>query len=981
MRQPFFKLPTTVFGGTPFLVMGYSLEEEPDRQVALYNWTFGKVDVLVTSLNGLIAPCDPKSVLEKKTLELRPGSLILRSTLENLLQSGGYARSERVEQVGEYSIRGEVVDIWSPGLENPMRITWNLDTVEGLRPINLYSQRSEGFERKMTIYPVVAGKDVTLVDYLTTDTKIMIYASQLDEAKIPNQIKSFPGVRLSPDLVNEQGAHLISPPSFTGHIDVVRNHLKSWHETDWKAVIYCHNQGERDRLEELLEDPSITIKGRAILWWPEFIIGDLEHGFCDSVYRLAVLTNSEIFGRYRKRVRLPKFEGGGALSSFMDIKVGDYLVHERHGIGRYLGLTSLKVAKVTSEFLSIEYKGGDKVYVPVFEIQQVQKYLGAEGARPQLSSLDSPAWERLKTKVKEDVAKLAADLLSKAAKRSIRPGVAFPSRTHLEEEFAQSFIYELTPDQKKTLDEVERDMTAPRPMDRLICGDVGFGKTEMAMRAALKCSLSGKQVAVLCPTTILAEQHFRNFSERLADYPVTVQLLSRFQTRGEQKVILDQVQKGGADIVIGTHRLLSKDVHFKDLGLVIIDEEHRFGVRQKNKLLGLRETVDVLSMTATPIPRTLASSLGGIKDLSVIETAPEGRLPIATHAGPFDENIMVKAVQSELDRGGQVFYVHNRVKTLLARKEWLEHLLPGVRIGMAHGQMKENELELAMHNFLHKKIDVLLSTTIIESGLDIPSVNTLVIEEAEEMGLAQLYQLRGRVGRSRIRAYCFLFYTENNMTSDARKRLQALKEFASLGSGLRLAMRDMEIRGAGNLLGPEQHGNVAAVGIETYSRLLNEEIQKLKGGEIPEDYGGPLLELSISAFIPDDYLPAESERVNMYKRILSAGTEDLEKLKDELMDRCGPLPSPAKLLFDAAFLRLIMRTRGISEVHEDSDGLLIYFREGRKIPDKAFGVLMAQSRDLFSFIPGPPAGVRVKFQDNEQPLDALGRFIRVVFEE
>ncbi len=500
------------------------------------------------------------------------------------------------------------------------------------------------------------------------------------------------------------------------------------------------------------------------------------------------------------------------------------------------------------------------------------------------------------------------------------------------------------------------------------------------MRAALKCALSGKQAAVLCPTTILAEQHFRNFSERMADYPVTVQLLSRFQNKAEQKKIVSAVQNGAVDIIVGTHRLLSKDIHFKDLGLVVVDEEHRFGVRQKSKLLSLRETADVLSMTATPIPRTLASSLGGIKDLSVIETAPEGRLPISTHAGVFDEDIMVKAVQAELDRGGQVFYVHNRVKTLLARKEWLQSLMPGVRIAMAHGQMKEEELEVAMHNFLHKKVEILLSTTIIESGLDIPSVNTLIIEEAEEMGLAQLYQLRGRVGRSRTRAYCFLFYSENNMTSDARKRLQALKEFTALGSGLRLAMRDMEIRGAGNLLGPEQHGNMAAVGIETYSRLLNEEIQRQKGGEIPDDPSGPLLEVSASAYLPDDYMPAESERVNMYKRILSTDVAGLEKLKEELVDRCGPLPVPAKTLFDAAFLRLMMKERGISEVHEDMEGILIYFRPDRKIPDKAFGVLMAQSRDLFSFIPGPPSGVRVKSQEDESPLDTLGRFIRLVFE-
>ncbi len=996
-----FKIGEDVFPSRLFGVAGYAEEEEADRQVSLFNWACRDVDVLVTSLAGLDLEADKKGDLQKKTCELRPGSVMTRKGLEDLLQEGGYARADRVEQVGEYAIRGEVVDIWSPGYAFPRRVTWILDSVEGLRPINLYTQRSEGFERETTIYPVRPGTNATLRNYLTSDTFVILF-SQFNgltsapggvpsndsplrtsqgplETAAPLNFESAQVIHVLPDPDETGEIEFLPPPAFSGHLDLLRTQLKKWDDEDWSVVIFCHNQGERDRLEELLDDPSITIKGKSIPWWPHFVIGELEHGFLHPSQRLAVLTNSEIFGRYRKRIRLPKFEGGQTISSFMDIKTGDFLVHERHGIGRYLGLTALKVAKVSSEFLAIEYKGGDKVYVPVFEIQQVQKYLGAEGSRPALSSLDTATWERIKSKVKEDVAKLAADLLNKAAKRSIRPGYAFPAKNHLEEEFAQSFIYELTEDQRKTLEEVERDMTSPRPMDRLICGDVGFGKTEIGMRAALKCALAGKQAVLLCPTTILAEQHFRNFSERMADYPVTLQLLSRFQTKLEQKKILEAVKKGGVDIVIGTHRLLSSDVHLKALGLMIIDEEHRFGVRQKNKLLALRETSDVLSMTATPIPRTLASSLGGIKDLSVIETAPEGRLPISTYAGEFNEEIMVKAVQSELDRGGQVFYVHNRVKTLTARKEWLESLIPNLRISMAHGQMKEEELERAMHDFLHKKIDILLSTTIIESGLDIPTVNTLIVEEAEEMGLAQLYQLRGRVGRSRTRAYCYLFYSMDNMTSDARKRLEALKEFTALGSGLRLAMRDMEIRGAGNLLGPQQHGNMAAVGVETYSRLLNEEIQKQKGEAVAEDFGGPLLELSLSAYIPDDYLPSEAERVNMYKRILSADVKDLEKLKEELIDRCGPLPAVAKTLFDAAFLRMIMKERGVSEVHEEMDGLLIYFRSNFTLPEKSFSILLSQSKDMFSFIAGPPAGVRVKMPEDENPLDTLGRFLRVVF--
>jgi transcription-repair coupling factor (superfamily II helicase) len=678
---------------------------------------------------------------------------------------------------------------------------------------------------------------------------------------------------------------------------------------------------------------------------------------------------------------MPRFDGGaGALASPLDIKAGDFLVHEKHGIGRYQRLQSLKVGKDTSEYLNIEYKGGDRIYVPIFELQQVQKYMGAEGRRPALSSLDTASWEKLKSKVKEDVAKLAAELLKKAARRAAKLGHAFPPAAHLEKEFAESFVYELTEDQKKTWQEVEADMMAPKAMDRLVCGDVGFGKTEIAMRAALKCALAGKQVAFLCPTTILAEQHARNFTERFADYPVTVSFVSRFQTKLEQKEILKQIASGGVDVIIGTHRLLSSDVVFKNVGLVIIDEEHRFGVRQKSKLLAFRETVDVLSLTATPIPRTLSASLGGIKDLSVIETAPEGRLPISTRVGVFDEDVMVKAVQAEFDRGGQVFYVHNRVKTLLARKKWLETVLPGVRIGMVHGQMKENELEEAMHGFLHRKIDLLLATTIIESGLDIPSVNTLIVEEAEELGLAQLYQLRGRVGRSRTRASCYLFYSLGGMTADAKRRLEALREFTALGSGFRLAMRDMEIRGAGNLLGPQQHGNMAAVGIETYSRLLNEEIHRQKSGVIDEDVPQEMvLEVSLTAFLPDDYLPSESERVQMYKRILAANEALLTKLKEELIDRCGPLPSPAKTLFDAAHLRLLAQAKGIVEIHQETDDVVFYFRPRYELPENSFQRLLAENDKLWRFIPGPPVGVRVFQEDGEGPLDTIGRFLRAVF--
>jgi len=963
-----------------FPVVAYTIDDEPGRQVSLYQWLFDKAKILVCSLEGMELNCDSAPTFRHKGFLMRPGLTIKRKELEERWALASYSRNDHLDQVGEYCIRGDVIDIWPAGEPAPIRMTWNFDTLESLRVIDLFTQRSEAYRTEVLLYPVLSGSGSNLLKEISLDKKIIAFLGQMDPASLPAQL-----TQLNPELVTStvtagQNEGFEAPPVFGGNIPALKEQLIKWHDDDWDVVIFCHNEGERDRLDELLADPIFAAKGQRAPWVPPLIIGELEHGFLRPSYRQAVLANSEIFGRYRKRVRLPKFEGGQTLVSPLDIQPHDYLVHEKHGIGRYVGLKSLKIAKVTSEFLQIEYRGGDKLYVPIFELQQVQKYLGAEGRRPGLSSLDTSSWERLKSKVKEDVAKLAQELLSQAAKRVVRLGHAFPPQTKLEQEFGNSFRYELTNDQKKSLEEVEKNMVSSKAMDRLICGDVGYGKTEIAMRAALKAALAGKQVCVLCPTTILAEQHHRNFEERLADYPVTCMLLSRFQGPSEQKKVVEAMVSGGADIIIGTHRLLSSDVSFKDLGLLIIDEEHRFGVKQKNKILQIRDTADVLSMTATPIPRTLASALGGIKDLSIIETAPPGRLPISTHVGLFDEDLVGKAIQDEMDRSGQVFYVHNHVKTLFARKEWLQTLLPHIRIGVAHGQMKEEGLEIAMYDFLHRKIDVLLATTIIESGLDIPSVNTLIVEEAQDMGLAQLYQLRGRVGRSTRRAFCYLFYGKTGMTTEAKKRLEALKEHTALGSGFRLAMRDMEIRGAGNLLGSQQHGNIAAVGLETYSQLLQDEIQRWKGEEaLSEESFSPVMEISLSTYLPDDYLPSEQERIGMYKRILNANEIDLAKLKDELEDRCGPLPESGKNLFEAASLRLLLKKHGIAEVHQDEGSLRIYFRPNTQLANESYEKLISHSQNIWNFIPGDAPGVQIPIKGNEKILDIIRSFLRTIF--
>jgi transcription-repair coupling factor (superfamily II helicase) len=668
-----------------------------------------------------------------------------------------------------------------------------------------------------------------------------------------------------------------------------------------------------------------------------------------------VATNAEIFGRHRYRPRLPKFKGGGAVREVQDIKRGDYVVHEHYGIGRYKGLELLHAGGHDAEYLRVEYAKGDKLYVPLYDLKQIQKYSGSEGNSPRLSSLDTTTWERVKARVKESIQELAKDLLKIHATRAALPGHAYPQDSHLEQEFAASFLYEETADQIKAIEEVKQDMEATRPMDRLILGDVGYGKTEVAMRAAMKAISDSKQVAVLVPTTILAEQHFRTFTERFADYPARIGMLSRFQGTKEEKETLLAMATGAVDIVIGTHKLLQKGVTFHDLGLLIIDEEHRFGVKHKEQIKKLREHLDVLTMTATPIPRTLSFALSGMRELSIIETPPTGRLPIATHVGPYEDEVVKDAIQKELDRKGQVFYVHNRVQSLNTRLHYLKALMPGVSIGVVHGQMTGPAIEKVMWEFTHQKHAVLLATTIIESGIDIPSANTLIVEEAEEFGLSQLYQLRGRVGRERQKAYCYLFYSPSvPLTQEARARLEALREFTELGSGYRLAVRDMEIRGAGNLLGQQQHGHIAAVGLDLYAQLLQDEIARLKGQPPPAAARFPSMDLTVHAFLPADYMPSEELRILFYKKLVSAESQKaLDVVKGELIDRFGDLPSEAQTLLDVSALRIVARDLGVAGVVQKPSTLEIPFLANTPVEP---GVILevAHQRANLRFKPGPP---------------------------
>jgi transcription-repair coupling factor (superfamily II helicase) len=661
----------------------------------------------------------------------------------------------------------------------------------------------------------------------------------------------------------------------------------------------------------------------------------LARGFRLDAADLAVVTDAEVIGWRRRRPRMRFLRDGERLSSWADLAAGDLVVHLHHGIGRYRGLVRMAMDGGEREYLLLEYAGEDRLYVPIDQIHLVQRYIGSEGETPVIHRLGGAEWDREKRRVKDATREMAASLLSLYASRASSPGHAFGEDTAWQREMEALFPYEETPHQRQAIEDVKRDMEAPKPMDRLVAGDVGYGKTEVALRAAFKAVMDGRQVAVVVPTTVLAQQHFNVFSERFARFPVTVELISRFRTPAEVKEVLNRVAAGQVDVLIGTHRILGKDVKFRNLGLVVIDEEQRFGVVHKEHLKQLRQTVDVLTLTATPIPRTLHMSLAGLRDMTVMETPPEARLPIQTEIRAEDDALVRAAILRERDRGGQVYVVHNRVESIERAARRIRGLVPEARVAVAHGQMLEERLEQVMLDFLGGRYDVLVCTTIVEIGLDIPSVNTIIIQDAHLMGLAQLYQLRGRVGRADRQAYCYLLYPPATpLTPEAEQRLRAMAEFVELGSGLGLAMRDLEIRGAGNILGPEQHGHVAAVGFDLYCRLLDEAIREARG-EIVEEQRDPALELGVNALLPGAYIPDERDRMAYYRRLAGARTtEELEPLVSELVEHYGAPPAEAQALLDVVRLRIAARAAGVSSIVRQDGRFVVRFGDGAAFDER-----------------------------------------------
>jgi transcription-repair coupling factor (superfamily II helicase) len=735
-------------------------------------------------------------------------------------------------------------------------------------------------------------------------------------------------------ILGEDTHHLSTHilPSYRGRVTEFLNEVRARLDSGQHVRVFVGGEGMAERCVELFSEAGIAA-GRAAedpTGVVHLELGALSQSFAVPSLALAVFTASDVFTEPPRPTARRGLKLGRFLSDFRDLKVGDYVVHTDHGIGVFVGLSKLEEAG--SELVALEYVGGDKLYVPVDRLDLLEKYSSSEGKQPRLDKLGGTGWERVKRRVKKSMRDMAQELLKLYAQRKASPGFAFSPDNPWMREFEGLFAFEETPDQKQAIEDVKQDMETPSPMDRLICGDVGYGKTEVAMRAAFKAISDGKQVAVLVPTTILASQHLATFQERFAPFPVRIEMLSRFRSRKEQKAVLDDLAAGKVDIVIGTHRLLSKDVAFADLGLLVVDEEQRFGVSHKERLKALRHGVDALTLTATPIPRTLHMSLSGIRDLSVIETPPKDRMAIQTHIARLDGKVLSEAIRYELGRSGQVYFVHNRVGSIYSMANYLKRLVPEARIVVGHGQMNEQELESVMLSFIRGEFDILVSTTIIENGLDIPRVNTLIVNRADRYGLSQLYQLRGRVGRSNRRAYAYLLVPEEtHLTPLARRRLAAIREFSELGAGFRIAALDLELRGAGNLLGGEQHGHIDAVGFDLYCRLLDETVSELETGEAPAAARASL-NLRIELRIPEEFIPDMNQRMSIYKRASSArDRETLERLQDETRDRYGPLPERLLQFFEYGRLQVLANDTGLSGVERERGKLAFRLGPGARL--------------------------------------------------
>jgi transcription-repair coupling factor (superfamily II helicase) len=875
---------------------------------------------LVCASAAALAEAMPPPEARPRPITVAPGEAPGLEALAELLALAGYERVDRTQERGQFAVRGGLIDVFPTTGRDPLRIEFFGDEIEAVRAFSPFTQRALHDVEHAVVYPAAERRVDLQEPTLREDDEAPVVPDDLvlplerppDLVWQPDDVREIWVEEFQSELSLEGSAELDPFPrgqrhSFEAQRPAVAARGLAEAETELAGFIRAGNRvvvafphrGEALRTANLLRrvEPRILEPGDPLPDEPEllFAVSPARRGFVWRDLALALLPDTQVF---RKRTPSRAAPAGRALQSFADLRTGDFVVHEDHGIGKLLGFETKTVAAVTRDYLFLGFRGDDRLYVPHEQIGKVSKYIGADATAPALSKLGGKAWQNLKTRARTALRELAGELLALYARRQQAPGMAYDLSNDWLERLEAEFPYRETEDQRAAIEAVKEDLEAARPMDRLVCGDVGFGKTEVAVRAAFAAAVNGKQTLMLVPTTVLAEQHWNTFRERYRDFPVRVDMISRFRRPAEQKQVLADYEAGKVDVLIGTHRVLSRDVIPKELGLVIVDEEQRFGVAQKELLRALRLEVDVLSLTATPIPRTLHMSLSGLRDISVIETPPEGRRPIRTYVGEYDDELVKAALEREHAREGQSFFLHNRVETIDEAAARLEQLVPGLRVLVAHGQMRERELEERMHAFLRGDADVLVSTTIIESGLDIPEANTLIVERADALGLAQLYQIRGRVGRSDVPAHAYLFYPDSReLTAEARARLATLADHTELGAGFAIAMRDLEIRGAGDLLGAEQSGHVAALGFELYVELLGEAVAELSGER--RAAARPVrVDASVDAYVPATYIEAEALKIDLHRRLALTETEDeLRELRAATEDRFGPVPEPVENLF------------------------------------------------------------------------------------
>ena len=907
--------------------------------------------VIVLTNESLDEDAPKPGALTRQAEVLKVGDDLDLESFSEKLEEAGYERATQVLARGQFALRGGIVDLFSWQALHPVRLELFDREIESIRTFDIDSQTSIEKLESCEILFSEANLEQTgrVADYIGENDLIVSVDCDCEMAQV-----AISGESLGEG--DDSGACFDNPLGEFGAGDFIlqearreefSRQLAEWRKEKWTVLMAFHSQGEKDRFAELVFENA---------WKDDFLqplIGTLSRGFTVPDAKLAVLSDAEIFGRYqnqrvRRRYQLAKQrQSSQQVSSLREFNYGDLVVHVDYGIGKFRGIKVREAAEGSQEVLEIEYDEEARLFVPLDQAHLVSRYIGTGKKAPKLSRLGDKRWSKLRKNAENSIMDYAARLLSVQAERETHRGFSHPPDNKWQWEFENAFIYKETPDQLRAITETKADMEDEKPMDRLICGDVGFGKTEVAIRAAFKAVMSGKQVAILVPTTVLAEQHYNTFRERMSDFPVKIATLSRYRSPGEQRQTITDLISGNVDIVIGTHRLISKDVHFKDLGLVVVDEEQRFGVSHKEQFKEMWRFVDVLTLSATPIPRTLYLSMMGVREMSTIDTPPPNRRPVATTVCPYDERIVRTAIEKELARQGQVFFLHNRVKTIRGMKRRIEGLVPGARVEVGHGQMGDEELEDVMNRFIRGEFDVLVCTTIIESGVDIPNANTIIIDRADRFGLADLYQIRGRVGRADRRAYAYLMLPPDMLTvGDARKRMNAIKQYSSLGAGFKIAMRDLEIRGAGNLLGTQQSGHIAAIGFDLYCQLLKQSVSKLKGEPSADrvdisfhidflctneaDYHRAP-EGSLPAFVPSDYMPEARLRITAYRELAEASRiEDVEEMRRNWADRFGRIPPPAENLLLATELKVRAARKGCGSL-EIQDGKLKLMKNGNYI--------------------------------------------------